>query len=154
LRPTSFGPNDIDNVDKVVEVNFGLLSKKAKRSTRFIFEHLTHAWKIHSRGFHSNSRWNASVPGFKWKQCLGVFILKYTEILATLYNETFPICPFFVHLYLSVPSVEILTINIVQDVFRNHGMIFFFQSSNYHDYIIPCSLREYMPANDKLTELK
>ena len=29
-----------------------------------------------------------------------------------------------------------------------------FQSPNYHDYIIPCSLREYMPANDKLTELK
>ena len=22
------------------------------------------------------------------------------------------------------------------------------------DYIIPCSLREYMPANDKITELK
>jgi hypothetical protein len=31
LRPTSFGPNDIDNIDEVVEVNFGLLSKKAKR---------------------------------------------------------------------------------------------------------------------------
>ena len=31
LRPTSFGPNDIDNIDEAVEVNFGLLSKKAKR---------------------------------------------------------------------------------------------------------------------------
>ena len=31
LRSTSFGPNDIDNIDEVVEVNFGLLSKKAKR---------------------------------------------------------------------------------------------------------------------------
>jgi hypothetical protein len=30
LRPTSFGPNDIDNIDEAVEVNFGLLSKKAK----------------------------------------------------------------------------------------------------------------------------
>ena len=27
----SFGPNDIDNIDEAVEVNFGLLSKKAKR---------------------------------------------------------------------------------------------------------------------------
>ena len=32
LRPTtSFGPNDIDNINEAVEVNFGLLSKKAKR---------------------------------------------------------------------------------------------------------------------------
>ena len=31
LRPTSFGSNDIDNIDEVVEVNFGLLSIKAKR---------------------------------------------------------------------------------------------------------------------------
>jgi hypothetical protein len=31
LRPTSFGPNDTDNIDEAVEVNFGLLSKKAKR---------------------------------------------------------------------------------------------------------------------------
>jgi hypothetical protein len=31
LRPTSFDPNDIDNIDEAVEVNFGLLSKKAKR---------------------------------------------------------------------------------------------------------------------------
>jgi hypothetical protein len=31
LRPTSFGLNDIDNIDEVVKVNFGLLSKKAKR---------------------------------------------------------------------------------------------------------------------------
>jgi hypothetical protein len=31
LRPTSYGPNDIDNIDEMVEVNFGLLSKKAKR---------------------------------------------------------------------------------------------------------------------------
>jgi hypothetical protein len=31
LRPTSFGPNAIDNIDEAVEVNFGLLSKKAKR---------------------------------------------------------------------------------------------------------------------------
>jgi hypothetical protein len=31
LRPTSLGPNDIDNIAETVEVNFGLLSKKAKR---------------------------------------------------------------------------------------------------------------------------
>ena len=31
LMPTSFGANDIDNIDEVVKVNFGLLSKKAKR---------------------------------------------------------------------------------------------------------------------------
>jgi hypothetical protein len=31
LRLTSFGPNDIDNIDEVAEINFGLLSKKAKR---------------------------------------------------------------------------------------------------------------------------
>ena len=31
LRLTSFGLNDIDNIDEVVKVNFGLLSKKAKR---------------------------------------------------------------------------------------------------------------------------
>jgi hypothetical protein len=32
LRPTSFGPNDIDiNIDEVAEIYFGLLSKKAKR---------------------------------------------------------------------------------------------------------------------------
>ena len=31
LRPTSFGPNDIDNIDEAAEINFGLLSKKAKR---------------------------------------------------------------------------------------------------------------------------
>jgi hypothetical protein len=30
LRPTSFGPNDIDNIDEVAEINFELLSKKAK----------------------------------------------------------------------------------------------------------------------------
>ena len=30
LRPTSFGPNDIDNIDEAGEINFGLLSKKAK----------------------------------------------------------------------------------------------------------------------------
>jgi hypothetical protein len=34
LRPTSFGPNDIDNIDEAVEVNFGLLSKKAKRGLK------------------------------------------------------------------------------------------------------------------------
>jgi hypothetical protein len=27
-----------------------------KQTTRFIFEHLTHAWNIHSQGFYSNSR--------------------------------------------------------------------------------------------------
>jgi len=44
---------------------------KIEKTTRFIFEHLTHAWKIHSRGFYSNSRWNVPVPGFKWKHwCL------------------------------------------------------------------------------------
>ena len=31
LRSTSFGPNDIDNIDVVAEINFGLLSKKAKK---------------------------------------------------------------------------------------------------------------------------
>jgi hypothetical protein len=31
LKPTSFGPKDIDNIDEAVEVNFGRLSKKAKR---------------------------------------------------------------------------------------------------------------------------
>jgi hypothetical protein len=31
VRPTSFGPNDIDNIDQVAEIHFGLLSKKAKR---------------------------------------------------------------------------------------------------------------------------
>jgi hypothetical protein len=31
LRPTSFGPNDIDNIDEAAEINFGHLSKKAKR---------------------------------------------------------------------------------------------------------------------------
>jgi hypothetical protein len=30
LRPTSFGSNDIDNIDEAAEINFGLLSKKAK----------------------------------------------------------------------------------------------------------------------------
>jgi hypothetical protein len=30
LRPTSFGPNDIDNINEVAEINFGLLSKKVK----------------------------------------------------------------------------------------------------------------------------
>jgi hypothetical protein len=42
---------------------------KIEKTTRFIFEHLTHALKIHSRGFYSNSRWNAPVPGIKWKHC-------------------------------------------------------------------------------------
>jgi hypothetical protein len=31
LRPTSFGPNDIDNIDEATEINFGLLSKKSKK---------------------------------------------------------------------------------------------------------------------------
>ena len=31
LRPTSFGPNDIGSIDEAAEINFGLLSKKAKR---------------------------------------------------------------------------------------------------------------------------
>ena len=30
LRLTSFGPNDIDNINEVAEINFGLLSKKMK----------------------------------------------------------------------------------------------------------------------------
>jgi hypothetical protein len=30
LRLTSFGPNDIDNINEVAEINFGLLSKKVK----------------------------------------------------------------------------------------------------------------------------
>ena len=42
---------------------------KIEKTTWFIFEHLTHAWKIHSQGFYSNSRWNVPVPGFKWKHC-------------------------------------------------------------------------------------
>jgi hypothetical protein len=45
-------------------------SFKFSSQTRFIFKHLTHAWKIHSQGFYSNSRWNAPVPGFKWKHCI------------------------------------------------------------------------------------
>ena len=37
LRPTtSFGPNDIDNIDKIAEVNFGLLSKKPKTMIKII----------------------------------------------------------------------------------------------------------------------
>jgi hypothetical protein len=36
LKPTSFGPNDIDNIDEAVEVNFGLLSKKAKKMIKII----------------------------------------------------------------------------------------------------------------------
>ena len=31
LRLTSFGLNDIDNIDEAAEINFGLLSKKTKR---------------------------------------------------------------------------------------------------------------------------
>jgi hypothetical protein len=31
LRPTSFGPNDIDNIDEATEIDFGLLSKKSKK---------------------------------------------------------------------------------------------------------------------------
>jgi hypothetical protein len=31
LRLISFGPNDTDNIDEAAEINFGLLSKKAKR---------------------------------------------------------------------------------------------------------------------------
>ena len=46
---------------------------KIEKTTLFIFEHLTHAWKIHSRGFYSNNRWNAPVPSFKWKHCIKTF---------------------------------------------------------------------------------
>jgi hypothetical protein len=46
---------------------------KIEKTTRFIFEHLIHAWQIHSRGFYSNSRWNASVPGFKWMNPIKLF---------------------------------------------------------------------------------
>ena len=31
LRPTSFGPNDIDNIDEAAEIYFELLSKTVKR---------------------------------------------------------------------------------------------------------------------------
>jgi hypothetical protein len=31
LRPTSFGPNDIGNIDVAAEIYFGLLCKKAKK---------------------------------------------------------------------------------------------------------------------------
>ena len=30
LRPTSFGPNDIDNIDEAAEINIELFPKKAK----------------------------------------------------------------------------------------------------------------------------
>ena len=31
LRQTSFGPNDTDSINEAAEINFGLLSKNAKR---------------------------------------------------------------------------------------------------------------------------
>ena len=61
---------------------------KIEKTTRFSFEHLTHAWKIHSRGFYSNSRWNAPVPGFKWKHCIHVYLLWNAVFFASQNNRS------------------------------------------------------------------
>jgi hypothetical protein len=50
LRPTSFGPNDIDNIDEVAEINFELLSKKAKskKMIKIIWINWLKEWREYS----------------------------------------------------------------------------------------------------------
>jgi hypothetical protein len=62
--------NESMAIPRVHAVKWQTCRIKIEKTTRFIFEHLTHAWKIHSRGFYSNSRWNVPVPSFKWKHWL------------------------------------------------------------------------------------
>ena len=63
---------------------------KIEKTTLFIFEHLIHAWKIHSRGFYSNNRWNAPVAGFKWKH------------FSSGYKNLFPMTIFFLLLLFTI----------------------------------------------------
>ena len=45
LRPTSFDPNDIDNIDEATEFNFGLLSKKSKKMIKIIWINWLKEWR-------------------------------------------------------------------------------------------------------------
>jgi hypothetical protein len=92
------------------------------------------------------------VPGIKWKHCgwswwIGIITSRFTLLFFLIFtrqvddwDEIFK----GPHWNL-LANGEWATAN-----FKPCSAI----SPNYHDYIIPCSLREYMPANDKLTELK
>ena len=43
LRPTSFGPNDIDNIDEAAQINFGV--QKIKKMIRIIWINWLKEWR-------------------------------------------------------------------------------------------------------------
>ena len=55
------------SLQEYMSANDKLTELKSRKDNSIYFWTFNHAWKIHSQGFYSNSRWNAAVPGIKWK---------------------------------------------------------------------------------------